>query len=111
MARLEYFKKLGMDFDQRAINGHSKVVVVRNEIDYLSPATFGDTLTIHTRTVSVNNSSITCESIMIDEQKNIIVSKNKCILVWLDHVTNTAMRVPDHFRQRVQQFEGIDAAT
>lgn len=111
VARLEYFKKLGMDLDQQAINGHSKIVVVRNEIDYLSQATYGDTLTIHTRTVSVNNSSITCESIMFDEQKSTIVSKNICILVWLDPVTNTSMRVPDHFRQRVVQFEGNDAAT
>ena len=111
VARLEYFRKLGMEFDQRAINGHSKVVVVRNEIDYLSQATYGDTLTIHTRTASVNNSSITCESIMFDEQKNKIISKNICILVWLDPVTNTSMRVPDHFRQCVQQFEGNDAVT
>jgi acyl-CoA thioester hydrolase len=110
VARLEYFKQLGMDFDQRAINGHAKVVVVRNEIDYLSQATFGDTLTILTRTVEVKNSSITCESIMMDKQKNVLVSKNICILVWLDPVTNTSTRVPDSFRQRVRQFEGNDAA-
>src|SRR3989339_817051 len=64
IARLEYFKQLGMDFDQRAINGHSKIVVVRNEIDYASQATFGDALTIYTRIVAVKNSSITCESMM-----------------------------------------------
>lgn len=110
VARLEYLKQLGMEFDQRAINGHSKIVVVRNEIDYASQATFGDSLAIHTRIVAINNSSFTCESIMENERTGVLVSKNKCILVWIDPDTNKSTRVPEHFRHRVQQFEAKNAA-
>jgi acyl-CoA thioester hydrolase len=110
VARVDYFKQLGMDLDQRAINGESKIVVVRNELDYAAQATFGDVLTIDTRIVAINYSSIECESIMYHKKDGSMVSKNKCILVWLDPATNTSVKVPDRFRKSVQQFEGDDAA-
>lgn len=109
VARVDYFKKLGMELDQRSINGDSKIVVVRNELDYAAQATFGDTLIIDTRIVAIGNSSIECESIMYHAKDGSIVSKNKCVLVWLDPTTNTSVRVPDRFRKSVQQFEGDDA--
>lgn len=110
VARVDYFKHVGMELDERSINGKTKIVVVRNELDYYNPATFDDRLTIYTRIRAINNSSIVCEGIMVNEEKKKEVAKNVCVLVWIDPATNTSIPVPNYFRKRVQQYEGSDAA-
>lgn len=110
VARVDYFKHVGMEIDERSITGKTKIVVVRNELDYFNPATFDDQLTIHTRISAINNSSIVCEALMVHAEKNMDIAKNICVLVWIDPTTNTSISVPEYFRKRVQQFEGADAA-
>lgn len=109
VARVDYFKSVGMEIDERAITGKTKIVVVRNELDYMSPATFDDELTIHTRISSIKYSSMLCESVMLNEKKNILIAKNVCILVWLNPTTNQSVPVPNYFRDRVKEFEGNNA--
>lgn len=109
VARVDYFKHVGMEIDERSINGKTKIVVVRNELDYYNSATFDDRLTIYTRISAINNSSIICEAMMMDLEKKKEIAKNVCVLVWIDPVTNTSAPVPLYFRQRVQQYEGSDA--
>jgi acyl-CoA thioester hydrolase len=108
VARVDYFKRVGMDIDERSITGKTKIVVVRNELDYFNPATFDDQLTIYTRIARIKNSSITCEAFMIHAEKQTAIAKNVCVLVWIDPTTNTSIPVPDYFRKRVHQFEGRD---
>jgi len=109
VARVDYFKHVGMEIDERSINGKIKIVVVRNELDYYNSATFDDRLTIYTRISAINNSSIICEGIMVNQEKKKEIAKNVCVLVWIDPVTNTSAPVPLYFRKRVQQYEGADA--
>ena len=109
VARVEYFKHLGIDIDERSISGKTKIVVVRNELDYFHQSTFNDELTIFTRITAIKNSSICCEAFIINEATKIEIAKNICIMVWLDPITNTSALVPDYMRNKVQQFEGSDA--
>lgn len=109
-ARVDYFKHVGMEIDERAITGKTKIVVVRNEFDYLATATFDDPLTVYTRIAAIKNSSIICEAEMMHSTKKIPIAKNVCILVWLDPSTNTSKSVPTEFRKKVQKFEGDAAA-
>src|SRR5574338_213494 len=83
VARVDYFKKVGMEIDERAITGKTKIVIVRNEIDYMNTATFDDELTIFTRISAIKNSSIICEAEMFNTGKKIPVAKCISILVWL----------------------------
>jgi acyl-CoA thioester hydrolase len=108
-ARVDYFKHVGMEIDQRTINGKTKIVVVRNELDYSYPVTFGDTVTIHTRITEIGNSSIRCEAVMILAGSMIMVSSNVCILVWTDPAANKSIIVPEYFRKRVHKYENGDA--
>jgi acyl-CoA thioester hydrolase len=108
VARVNYFKSIGISIDERLINGIIKIVVVRNEIDYYNSATFDDELTIYTRTAKIGNSSIICEGIMINEKTKMPVAKNVNTMVWLDPRTNTSMTVPEDFRDHVRKFEGSD---
>ncbi len=106
VARVNYFKEIGMTIDERLITGSIKIVVVRNEIDYYNPATFGDELTIYTRTTKIGKSSFACEGIMLNERTKVQIAKNVSIMVWLDPRTNKSTFVPDDFRQHVRTFEG-----
>lgn len=109
IARVDYFKSIGLEIDERSISGSVRIVLVRNELDFINSATFNDELKIYTRISSINNSSFVCEAIMMHVHKNIPVSKNIAILVWTDPKTGRSMPVPKNFRKLVQHFEGVDA--
>lgn len=108
VGRIEYLKTLGAKFDLNAIKGESKVVLVRNEIDYKGPAHFDDLLDVYTRISFIKNSSFAIEGIMEKVNTKEPVSTNIAFHVWLDPLENKPKPVPDEFRKMVQQFEGSD---
>jgi acyl-CoA thioester hydrolase len=109
IARVEYFKAIGMAIDQRSITGPVRIVIVRNELDHFATATFDDRLTIMTRVTNVGNSSFRCEAVMMNEATGIMVSRNAAILVWTDPATGASTTVPDDIRTLVRSYEGEDA--
>ncbi len=106
LGRIEYLKQLGARVDMNTIRGDSKVVVVRNEIDYKSPAIFDEELNVYTRTSSINNSSFVMEGMVEKASSGEIVAENIAYHVWLDPSTDRPKPVPDEFRKLVQAFEG-----
>jgi len=108
VARIDYFRQLGMQIDEKLINGSEKIVVVRNEIDYYNSATFSDQLKIYTRLARIGNSSFATEALMFHSQTNLPIAKNITTMVWLHPSTNKSTPVPDEFRKLVQKFEGKD---
>ena len=110
VARIDYFKNLGMDIDQKLVNGSEKIVVVRNEIDYYNSATFNDHLKVYTRLVRIGNSSFATEAAMIHALTNLPIAKNVTTMVWLDPGTNKSALVPNEFRRLAQKFEGTDCS-
>lgn len=105
IARVEYFKAIGMKIDQRSIAGPVRIVIVRNELDYYTSATFDDTLKIYTRIIAVKNSSFICEAVMVNESTHMPVAKNVSILVWTDPATGKSMPIPNEVRDLVDHFE------
>jgi len=106
VARVDYFRQVGMDLDQRTITGGTTIVVVRTELDHVAPATFGDRLDVRTRIISIGTSSIRCEAVMTFAGTDTLVARNVCVMVWLEEGTGTPMRVPEYFRERVRAYEG-----
>ena len=105
VARVDYFKVVGLEIDERSISGSVRIVLVRNEIDYLNTATFDDELKIYTRIVSIKNSSFVCEGAMIHVKKNIPIARNLATLVWTDPETGKSTPVPNEFRKLVDTYE------
>lgn len=105
IARVEYFKAIGLKIDERSIAGSVRIVLVRNELDYFNSATFDDTLIVHTRISAIKNSSFICEAEMVHATKNIPIAKNRAVLVWTDPVTGASTPVPDEFRSLVHRYE------
>lgn len=110
IARVEYFKAVGMRIDERSISGAVRIVIVRNELDHLATATFDDVLTIHTRITTVKNSSFRCEAVMVNSRTGVIVAKNVAVLVWTDPATGRSRNVPNEVRDMVDRFEHGTAA-
>jgi acyl-CoA thioester hydrolase len=103
---VEYLKQIGATVDLNTIQGRSKVVLVRNEIDYKSPAYFDELLNIHTRVSFIKNSSFAMEGLMEKAESGQLVAFNVAYHVWLDPDTNRPTPVDDEFRKLVQRFEG-----
>jgi acyl-CoA thioester hydrolase len=108
VGRIEYLRQMGAKIDMNEIQGESKVVLVRNEIDYTTPAYFDDLLNVHTRMSFIKNSSFAMEGILERSKTLELVSTNIAFHVWLNPNTNKSKPVPDEFRRMVQQYEGSD---
>lgn len=108
VGRIEYLKHIGVNVDLQSIQGASKVVLVRNEIDYKSPAYFDEVLNVYTRVSFIRNSSFAMEGILEKVTTGALVAANVAFHVWLDPTSGRPKTVPDHFRKLVQAFEGKD---
>jgi acyl-CoA thioester hydrolase len=109
IGRLAYLENLGITLSIHAVQHESRVVVVRNEIDYRSPARFGETLDVRTRVSFIRDSSFAFEGILEETSTHRRVAENISIHVWLDQHTNQSLTVPEEFRRLVQHFEGETA--
>ena len=108
VARIEYLRHLGARVDMQSIQGDVKVVLVRNEIDYESPAYFDEVLDVHTRTSFIRESSFAMEGFIEKATTGRLAAHNVAIHVWLDPRTDRPKTVSDDFRKIVQHFEGSD---
>lgn len=106
VGRVEYLKHIGARVDLNTINGPSKVVLVRNEMNYKKPALFDEELTVLTRISFVRNTSFGMEGLLLNARGE-VVAENVAFHVWLDPATDRPARVPDDFRNLVRTFEGV----
>ncbi len=110
LGRVEYLQHLGLVLDVNTIKHGARVVVARNEIDYLSSAHYGDMIDVHTRISSIKNTSFIFEGLLKGAQTGRDIAANVSIHVWLSDTNGQPMPVPDEFRRTVQSFEGKNAA-
>ncbi len=108
VGRMEYLRQLGVKVDFHSINGHSKVVLVRNEIDYKRPAVFDDLLRVFTRVSYIRNSSFAMEGLIEHAGTGQLVSACTAYHVWLDPATNEPTPVPTGFRETIAKYEGTN---
>ena len=106
IGRIEYLNQIGAKVDMNTVNHESKVVLARNEVDYRTPARYGDTINVYSRISTIKNSSFIFEGILERDPTDEILAENVAVHVWLNHKTNAPMSVPDEFRKLVQRFEG-----
>ncbi|MBM2841210.1 MAG: putative thioesterase [Bacteroidetes bacterium] len=109
VGRAAYLEHVGVKIDVNSIQHESKVVVVRNEIDYRSAARFDDLLDVYTRISYIRNTSFAFEGIIEHAVRKAPIAENISFHVWLDHRNNRPMQVPHEFRSVIQKFEGNNA--
>lgn len=106
--RVEYRRQFGYSLLPNGIfNDGIKVVVVRNEIDYLDFAFLDDILNVYTRISWIKNSSFCFESLIENESNKAIVCKAKGILVNIDS-RNKPKTISKKFIREINSFEKIN---
>ena len=84
LGRVDYLKKMGARLDLNSVRGENKVVLVRNEINYLKPVRFDELLHVHTRISRIKNTSFWMEGVLESVSGKSIVATNVAYHVWLD---------------------------
>ena len=110
VGRIEYLKHLGIKLDINTIQGNSKVVLARNEINYRSSARFDDLLTIYTRISYIHDTSFAFEGFMEESKTGNLIAENIAIHVWLHPISGAPITVNNEFRNTVRQYEGESVA-
>ena len=106
VGRIEYLNQIGAKVDINTINFESKVVLVRNEVDYRNPARLGDAINVYSRVSAIKNTSFIFEGMLERDSTGEVLAENVAVHVWLNHKTNAPTPVPNEFRRLVQSFEG-----
>jgi acyl-CoA thioester hydrolase len=109
VGRVAYLEHIGVKVDINSIQHESKVVVVRNEIDYRSPARFDDLIDVYTRVSFIRDTSFAFEGILEHAVTKRLIGENVSFHVWLNDKTNHPMTVPGSFRNVISRFEGDNA--
>lgn len=104
VGRVDYLRNLGLAEGIRPIKDFENVVVSAH-VDFKSPARLDDELLIDVRTDCVKETSFKFEFRIRHKQTNRLVALGYTIHCALDDSFNP-MRVPDHFRKVVGDFEG-----
>lgn len=110
VSRVEYFRELGLRIDVGTIQHANKMILVRNEINYRSPARFDDLLDVYTRISAIKNTSFVTEGLLFDHGSGRVVGENVAVHVWLDPKTDRPVTINNAFRKAVRRFEGTTAA-
>lgn len=108
VGRVEYLKHVGVTVDLNSIQHNARVVLVRNEINYKSPARFDEVLDIYTRISTIKNTSFVFEGLMEEHTSGRLIAENIAYHVWLHSETGEPVRVNDDFRKIIGAFEGKD---
>lgn len=106
VGRIEYLKHIGIPINLSSIQSDSKIVLVRNEVNYRSSARFDDLLKVYSRISYIRESSFAFEGLLIHSTEERLVAENLSIHVWLDPVSGLPRRVGADFRERIRAFEG-----
>ena len=106
LGRVEYLRAVGASLDLSNINSSTKVVLVRNEIDFRASARFDEELVVHTRISAIRNSSFVMEGLIEIRRDNRTVAENVATHVWLDPAADRPVPVPAEFRRLIEAFEG-----
>lgn len=90
--RTEYLEQRGLSV-RRLLQEGTQFMVVHAEIDYRSPARYGDNLSIETTLVEVGNASLTMAHVLRERESGRVVAEGSAKLVTVD-VQGKTKRLP-----------------
>lgn len=88
------------------------MILARTEIDYRSPAVFGDRLVVGVRCASLKRSSFVLELRIEDERSARLVAEASKVLVHYDYAAGRSLPIPAELRRQIlaQDPEARDLA-
>jgi YbgC/YbaW family acyl-CoA thioester hydrolase len=96
-SRIEYFREV-LDIKMEEING----AIVHQDIDYKNPVNYGNIVTVCHRISEIGQSSLTTKFRVKNSGET--AAEGEVIYSLLDE-TNTPRRLPDEWKNKIQEFE------
>jgi acyl-CoA thioester hydrolase len=106
LARTEYHRHVGDEGAPRA-----EFVMRASTVEYLAPARFDDLLEVFVRVSRIGRTSVTYDYAahrVAPEDEDLLLVTAAQTLVLIDHTSRQTLPVPDPFRARISEFEGIE---
>lgn len=82
-------------------------IVADVHIAYLTPIELHDPVRVDVRVSRIGNKSFTLEYQIVNPESGQLFARAETAMVAYDYHTKQSMRVPDDWRQKIMEFEGI----
>ena len=101
-ARIPLFKIFtpGLELDQW------RLIIVRNEVDYIKQIDYGTDVLVETYLSKLGNSSMNVEHELF--QGGDKVAHVKCIMIHFDYKTNKSVTIPDEERKKLGRYHATN---
>ncbi|MCS7177409.1 MAG: acyl-CoA thioesterase [Candidatus Kapabacteria bacterium] len=106
VARVEYFRALGLAIDRQTFITKHRFVVARIEIDYRMAAQFDDEYEILSRVAYVGRTSLGFEQLVRRLPDHTLLAHARTVMVHLNPATHKPERIQDAYRTLIRQYEG-----
>ncbi len=107
-ARVEYFRALGLEMNERTFIDTHRFVIAKTEINYIAPALFDKQYEVLTRITSIGTSSFVFDQLIVSIPDKTVLISAQSVLVQLNPKTNESMPIDSEYRNLVSVFEKID---
>lgn len=82
-------------------------IMVKTACEYLTPARYGDRLTVRSSVTSFGSRSFELEHLMSrEDEARTVLAKGYSTHVMYDYSRNLSLPVPEEFKKRVERFQG-----
>jgi acyl-CoA thioester hydrolase len=96
-ARMAWWFQVTRQRDLRDIG----VILARAEVDFRSPASYGDLLDVGVACASIGRSSFTLELDVADHRTRRLVAEGRAVMVRFDYAANRSVPISDELRQLI----------
>ncbi|MFN3195084.1 MAG: acyl-CoA thioesterase [Chlorobiota bacterium] len=103
-ARTQYLFDIGLPKDDSIFSKQMPILTVRNEVDYYNSLHFTDRYIVLTKVDKIGDSSISFVN-QVYNDKDVLALEAKTILVYVDLSTESPIRIPDHIRKKINDYE------
>lgn len=107
-ARVAYMIELGL-FTKDQSFMKIGVILADVHITYFEPIYFGQNIKVGVHTTKLGNKSMTWEQSVVDAASGKELAKGELVIVTYDYETGKTISIPQEWRERIIEFEGLKA--
>lgn len=105
-ARVAYMIELGL-FTRDQSFMEIGVILAEVHITYFAPIYFGQDIKVGVHPVKLGNKSMTWDQNIVDRGSGKELAKGAVVIVTYDYRTSQTIPVPQEWRKRIEEFEGL----
>lgn len=105
-ARIQYMIELGLFTKDQSFMSIG-VILADIHITYFEPIYFGQNIKVGVHAAKIGNKSMTWEQNIVDADSGKELARGEVIIVTYDYKEEKTISVPQEWRERIIQFEGL----